>query len=382
MQFSILLAFVLNCVYWIYRRKLPQLNVLDLAVCAYLLSVMFSWLSVAGLQSDPLRMSGIWPIAGYFAARGPLTRVIQSENMRRLWLVTAFLTACYGIGQYFLGYDLMRGQGLGSVYHAQADNLHFAVICFFDRHNTYAVSAMVSLSFLLTSALYSDSRKKRLIHITLLIPVFISILLTQSRICWLMLALLIVILLIIFKKRLEIWVVSVICLVISIAYFVLDTNVVERLYNFADFSGFSSRREIFLVALSLIAERPFSGWGFGRFFVEADFLFSLTAPYINVRSGTHNEILDQLSGGSLMLLFAYINTVTMIFVNVTSYYYKRIRPLVWPLGFSLACIVISGTGHNVMVDGELSLVFWCFCGMLASLDQEINKKNQKYVFSV
>lgn len=377
MQFAVILAFILACISFLYSKKRVVFNPVDLSVMIYLFAVLFSWVSVAGLETDLMRMGGIWPIAGYFAAKGTFRRAFLTEKVQNVLLLITFIVACYAIGQYFLGYDLVRFSGIGSVYPSQADPTRFAVIGFFNRHNTFAISFTMIFAYLSAVYLYRKVNKFRWLSVAAFLCVMAAIVLAQSRVCWILLFVILFTLLAKHFRRKEIWVISAGCLLLVLAYVFFDANLLERFYGIFDLSGFSARSKIYYISSVLFAERPFSGWGFGRFFLQSDFLFTQLAPDINVRSGTHNEILTQLNSGSLLMLFAAINMATMSIIYATGLYYRKNRNEVIGVCLLLLCFAGAGLGHNVMVDGEISLVFWCFLGVLSSMNAEVDKSEAK-----
>jgi len=148
----------------------------------------------------------------------------------------------------------------------------------------------------------------------------------------------------------------------------LDAGLVDRLTSLFGAPGEMSRWRIWRVALALLADAPAAGWGYGRFFAQGDLWFDQLAPVIDIRSGTHNDLLAAAVEGGPWLLAALAGLYAAL--GCAAWRARR-EAGAWPAraaGLALVVLTMGSLFHNALADGELSLPFWALAGLLARHD--------------
>ena len=365
MQALVIVGFLATIFWWLGGDRQIALKGPDWAVAGFLCAVALSWLPAIGFSLDPLRMSGIWPVAAYVMFRGPGGEVVESPRWRMLWAAAAAAVGIYAVAQYYYGLDWARLGGPDVLYPAPAAALRFAVIGFFDRHHSFAVMAAMSLVFLFASAPPNESRRRRCIYHAAMLPLLAALFLAQSRAAWLAAALVLLWPVAAGQRRRHALALLGAVGAAAVLMALLEPGVAARFGGFFGHRGETDRWAIFKVAAVLGDQWPLVGFGFGRFFIQAGEVFSQLASLVEIRSGTHNEWLAAQVEGGLLLGLAQLWLVVSLFrAGVRGPCSNRPRIQIGAL-MAIMVFIIASMAHNVFVDGELAFPFWMLAGVLA-----------------
>lgn len=343
----------------LYQRRGPLVP-LDLAVGGYLLAVLASWLPVAGLPLDPLRMSGIWPVLAYGMFRVAGEGLARGEAWRRVWLGSAVFVGIYVCIQHVTGFDLLAPDG-SRLYPSPANPERMAVFGFFARHHTFGISAALSLAVL---ALSRPMGLRFLPGGLWLLAPGLGLLLSQSRAAFFAAVTALLLGAALRKGGALLWGgLALLGLAFALAAGA-EPALAGRLMRIWDASHDASRAAIWQVAASLGGSLG-NGVGFGRFFLQSQTFFDLLKSYVWVRSGTHLELLSAWVEGGPLLAAAWAGLWTTLGLTV---WRLRENPTAVGVGSGLWVLWVAGFAHNVMVDGELSWPMWALLGFLGALD--------------
>ena len=294
-------------------------------------------------------------------------------------LPIVFVTAVYGIYQYYTGFDFFRG---GDFYFPPAvmvDEvaIRWRSIGWFNLPFTYGY-IYSGIALLLLSNIYYLAENKKVdkffyFQVLCLVLIAVSLAMTYTRGVWLAIGMALVPTLFFLKRSHLFGFVGIGVLAIG-ALMVFDDNFANRVFSIADFGhqSNSERMSIWRMNLAMFWDHPLLGVGFDEnSYVIKDYFKKYGIVDVPA-SHAHNTYLNFLSGLGILGLFAFLGFLASHALVVFKALFTRTQRdglfffTVGFLGVSLV-VAIGGLTECNFKDAEVNHFFITCCALVSSL---------------
>lgn len=225
--------------------------------------------------------------------------------------------------------------------------------------NTYGYYLMIMLIFILTVFFHTESPKYKVFCAALIIPVFVSLILTYSRGAWLSILLgLVVFSLILFRnlnfKRLTVLIIILFVISMVLAHFRL--HILERFFSLgkAKLDTFGFRLEMWDIYLEKFIRHPLRGYGLGSSIAIAE-------EEMNYFILPHNDYIGlMVEVGAIGLCFYLATLISLVVYFLRKSKGPKDNVLSAGIVALTSSILLAHSGDNLISFRAVFSYFWIF----------------------
>ncbi|MBP2653405.1 MAG: hypothetical protein H6Q73_974 [Firmicutes bacterium] len=280
----------------------------------------------------------------------------QVKRLLRTVLVSASLVAVYGLYQYSHGMDI---SAVGWVDGDQFPKLKMRMFSTLENPNLLAGFLVIMMSLATGMGLSASSRKMKVMLFTLVIVFGMCLALTYSRGAWLSVLAVVVLLGILYDRRIF-WILAFIPVMLLVGHDVFF----DRLMSIANPTDTSSALRIALweSTVAMIKDHPFLGIGWGAYWlVYPAYDFYVQDPGTTIFHA-HNMFLHIPAEigipGSLFYFGLMIGHAWAAFRLTRHDIDRQTAGLMFGILASIVSIVVSGFTDYVLFNIQLSMLYW------------------------
>lgn len=275
----------------------------------------------------------------------------------KLFVFCGMLVALYGIGQYFFSWgDTMVNAWLDEEMFTETTIRVYSTL---NNPNVLGEYLLLVGFAALGIVWTSQSYRSKLVYAAMLFAIFICLLMTQSRGCWLGCILGVAIFITFVNGRL--W--GLLPFALILAPFVLPSSIITRFTSIGNLQDTSSSYRVFiwLGTLQLLRDFWFSGIGMG------EGAFNAVYPYYSynaiVAPHSHNIYLQLLIDGGILHLSMFLIIIVFCmkrFCHIYRRFGKSSTPatLIVSIGAAVAAFLLEGVFDYVFYNYRVMMLFW------------------------
>lgn len=350
------------------RDGLGAALILFLAVL--LVSCIFSFAVVSGLV--------VWAmyfvfVSFYFAIINTITTRAQLYGLLRVFVISGALVALYGVMQYAFGWTTTNAWIDEEMFEEETMRV-FSTLA-----NPNVLGEYLLLVLPVSAAFFLKDKTKSLSKWTYLLisaVIFVCLILTQSRGCWLGFMLSVAIFVTFYEGRL--W--TLIPLVLCILPFVIPQTVVDRLLSIGDMEDSSTSYRVFIWmgTFGMLRHYIFGGIGMGEAaFNEVYPFFSYNAI---VAPHSHNTYLQLLVEGGIPALAMFIAVIVIYLQNTRRIFKQRNKKtfnstMTLALGAGVCGFLLQSLFDYTFYNYRVMAVFFMVLGITMCFKYVYGRKN-------
>ncbi|KMO87013.1 polymerase [Megasphaera cerevisiae DSM 20462] len=376
------IAAVLQAVWYLWRHN----ELIFVRTALFIPAAGFTLTALLSLVGSPHILMGTafyaFTVLQYFLLYTMTAFFIRGERERRLvlffMLMSAFCVALYGLYQYAHMLILHNKEWV--------DHSAFPLLrrrMYSTLYNPNLLSAFMLMLMGLAASLTLGTRHAwhRGLYLGLLFLLTLCLILTYSRGAWISVCALVFFFGLVWDKR--VW---LLLLLLPGILFFYHGGVADRLLSIFSHSGadtsVSMRLDMWTAAVSMIADHPFLGIGWGAF----KYVYPVYNELIQQAGITifhaHNMFLNIFAETGILGFFFF-----MWFFFGNAWHALRFlryvkesafdRSVAMSMAAAVVSITISGMSDYDLFSTQISLTFWLLCGIFANMSLEYQKNVKK-----
>lgn len=373
----ILIVCVSYLIKLISGKRILKLELLDLAVCLFLILLYFSGVISAGGNAgyDEVLISCIL-MFGYFLT----ANLMRTERWlkRCVWalIVSGTVVAIVGILQYLFAMPQMNAWLDTSYFY----DIEGRAVSVFDNPNVLASYLVLILPFTLLGMVQAKKRKEKLLYHISVLSVLVCLVLTWSRGAWLAVLVSVLIFALMYSKKTVRFLVFL-CGCIPFLTFLLPQSITRRFMSIGDLTDSSSMYRLYTWKGSLRSIREYFMGGVGYGNAAYNEIYPQFAyAGIEAAEHTHSLFLQILFGMGIggLLIFC---TVLFLSAQMNLEYFKNCKKsesrfMVLACICAIAASLVMGIFDFVWYNYRVFFLFWvilalgCACVRVGTAEQK------------
>ncbi len=324
--------------------------------------ILFISVSTSFARANSLQ---VWLItcvlmASYFVLVNTVRTRQQALSLLKVFAISGLFVALYGILQYVMGW----GSTVANAWldEEMFEEVKMRVYSTLENPNVLG-EYLLLVGFVCAGIMWTIKEKwPKVIYAGMLVCIFICLILTQSRGCWIGLLIGIVVFVTFVNGRL--W--GVLPFLLILLPFILPESIVSRFASIGNLEDSSSSYRLFiwLGTIQMLKDFWISGIGMGEAAFNSVYPFysynAIVAPH------SHNVYLQMLVDAGISGLIAFLAIAVLFLKRMSSLYRAKkgaISILAVAIGAGVIAFVVQGMFDYVFYNYRVLMIFWAVLGM-------------------